>query len=162
MPRLFLFTPGRTRGFVKPKGSKEERARSTAPGSFLASDRPLARPSNPHAFYMGLRPKPPPHWPRRTRPGKTKKSVSISTHRFLELLTRFELVTRFYPKELSASWGPHAFYMGLRPKPPPHLRRRTRPGKTKKSVSISTHRFLELLTRFELVTSSLPRTRSTD
>ena len=42
---------------------------------------------------------------------------------FLELLTRFELVTRFTPKTLCVFGGPVPNNMGLRPKPPPHPRR---------------------------------------
>ena len=80
----------------------------------------------------------------------------------LELLTRFELVTRFTPKSFQLLGGPTPSTWGCAPSP----RRTCGDGrgqeKQKKSVSISTHRFLELLTRFELVTSSLPRTRSTD
>ena len=54
--------------------------------------------------------------------------------------------------------------MGLRPKPPPHLRRQGEVTVEKKKTQQPKRLlgFLELLTRFELVTSSLPRTRSTD
>ena len=85
---------------------------------------------------------------------------------FLELLTRFELVTRFTPKTLRVFGGPGQLDMGdapaapaLSPKPPEGRGHR---GKTKNAVSTKLTAFLELLTRFELVTSSLPRTRSTD
>ena len=50
--------------------------------------------------------------------------------------------------------------MGLRPKPPPHLRRQGEvTAKQKTTVSNHLLWFLELLTRFEPVTRSTPKTR---
>ncbi len=55
--------------------------------------------------------------------GKQKTQQSQRLLGFLELLTRFELVTRFTPKTLCVFGGPVPNNMGLRPKPPPHPRR---------------------------------------
>ena len=55
--------------------------------------------------------------------GKIENPAVKKTTGFLELLTRFELVTRFTPKTLRVFGGPVPNNMGLRPKPPPHPRR---------------------------------------
>ena len=93
--------------------------------------------------------------------GKQKTQQSQRLLGFLELLTRFELVTRFTPKTLRVFGDPGQLDMGdapaapaLSPKPPEGRGHR---GKTKNAVSTKLTAFLELLTRFELVTSSLPR-----
>ena len=55
--------------------------------------------------------------------GKQKTQQSQRLLGFLELLSGFELVTRSTPKTRCVFGGPGENNMGLRPKPPPHLRR---------------------------------------
>ena len=81
------------------------------PGQLDMGDAPAA---------PALSPKPPEG---RGHRGKTKNAVSTKLTAFLELLTRFELVTRFTPKTLCVFGGPVGNDMGVRPKPPPHPRR---------------------------------------
>ena len=55
--------------------------------------------------------------------GKQKTQQPKRLLGFLELPTRYELVTRSTPKTRCVFGGPGGNNMGLRPKPPPHLRR---------------------------------------
>ena len=95
--------------------------------------------------------------------GKQKTQQSQRLLGFLELLTRFELVTRFTPKTLRVFGDPGQLDMGdapaapaLSPKPPEgrgHRGKNRKPSSQKRLLG-----FLELLTRFELVTRFTPKT----
>ena len=95
--------------------------------------------------------------------GKQKTQQSQRLLGFLELLTRFELATRFTPKTLRVFGGPGQLDMGdapavpaLSPKPPEgrgHRGKNRKPSSQKRLLG-----FLELLTRFELVTRFTPKT----
>ncbi len=89
-----------------------------------------------------------------------KKSPSFRTGFSLELLARFELATRFHEVlDFMEALGPRIeIAFGKEDE----VASSTLLPNAKKSPSFRTGFSLELLARFELATSSLPRMRSTD